>query len=68
MFCLRHRRRRGARSSNRRPSPTTPRREAIPAAHVARIRTWVKYGMTVPQIAAIYGAEVDEIVRMLGNA
>jgi hypothetical protein len=49
-------------------SPTTPRREAIPAAHVARIRTWVKYGMTVPQIAAIYGAEVDEIVRMLGNA
>jgi hypothetical protein len=24
-------------------SPTTPRREAIPAAHVARIRTWVKY-------------------------
>jgi hypothetical protein len=30
--------------------------------------TWVKYGMTVPQIAAIYGAEVDEIVRMLGKA
>jgi hypothetical protein len=38
-------------------SPTTPRREAIPAADVARIRTWVKYGMTVPQIAAIYGAK-----------
>jgi hypothetical protein len=46
----------------------TPRREAIPAAHVARIRTWVKYGMPVPQVAAIYGAEVDEIVRILGKA
>ena len=40
----------------------------LPILTVARIRTWVKYGMTVPQIAAIYGAEVDETVRMLGNA
>jgi hypothetical protein len=48
--------------------PATPRRGAIPAAHVARIRTWVKYGITVPQVAAIYGVEVDEIARILGNA
>jgi hypothetical protein len=48
--------------------PATPRRAAIPAAHVARIRTWVKYGITVPQVAAIYGVEVDEIARILGNA
>jgi hypothetical protein len=30
-------------------------REIIPATHIARIRTWVKYGMTIPQVAAIEG-------------
>ena len=27
------------------------KREKIPAAHFARIRTWVKYGMTISQVA-----------------
>lgn len=45
-----------------------PRPTVIPAGHVARIHTWVKYGMTVPQVAAIYGAEVDEVARILGKA
>jgi hypothetical protein len=49
-------------------SHATPKRESIPAARVARIRAWVKYGITVPQVAAIYGVEVDEIVRLLGKA
>lgn len=37
----------------------------IPASHAARIRTWIKYGMTRAQVAAIYGAEVDEVRRVL---
>ena len=30
-------------------------REIVPAPHIARIRIWVKYGMTLPQVAAIEG-------------
>jgi len=35
----------------------------IPEPHFPRIRTWVKYGMTIQQVADIYGAEVTEIDR-----
>jgi len=44
-------------------SPKKP--EKIPAAHFARIRTLLKYGMTVPQVAEVYEATIDEIERML---
>jgi hypothetical protein len=37
----------------------------IPASHAARIRTWIKYGMTTAQVAAIDGAVVDEVKRVL---
>jgi hypothetical protein len=48
------------------PEPhTTP---AIPAADFARIRTWVKYGMTVPQVAKVYGVVAGEIERILRQA
>jgi len=48
------------------PEPhTTP---AIPAADFARIRTWVKYGMTVPQVARVYGVVAGEIERILRQA
>jgi hypothetical protein len=30
-------------------------------AHVAQIRTWVRNGMTVPQVAQIYRTAVDAI-------
>jgi hypothetical protein len=30
-----------------------------------RIRTWVKYGMAIPQVAALYDVEADEITRIL---
>jgi hypothetical protein len=36
--------------------------------HLPRIRTWVRYGMTIPQVAEIYGVEVDAIVRILRRA
>jgi hypothetical protein len=41
---------------------TTP---AVPQAHFSRIRNWVKYGMTVAQVAKVYGVAVGEIERIL---
>ena len=40
----------------------------IPPAHVARIRTWVTYGMKVAQVAQLYRVPVGEIERLLGRA
>ena len=42
-------------------SPDQP----IPAPHVAQIRTWLEYGMTIPQVARIYGVAVSVIERLL---
>ena len=39
----------------------------IPPSQVARIRAWVKYGMTVSQAAEVCGATVDEIERISGR-
>ena len=39
--------------------------EIIPASKFARIRTWVKYGMAVSQVAQVYGVTVEEIQRIL---
>jgi hypothetical protein len=51
-------------ATTREPLP----RAVIPTAHVARIRTWVKYGMTIAQVAAIYGVDAGEIARLVGKA
>lgn len=48
------------------PEPQTMR--AIPRSHFPRIRSWLKYGMTVPQVAKVYGADVGEIERILRKA
>jgi hypothetical protein len=45
--------------------PTT---RQIPRSHHARIRTWVNYGMTVPQVAEVYGVAVGVIERILREA
>ena len=45
--------------------PSTP---AIPRSQFARIRALVKYGMTVAQVAKVYGAAVGEIDRILHKA
>ncbi len=37
----------------------------IPRLQFARIRTWMNYGMTVAQVADLYGAAVGEIERIL---
>jgi hypothetical protein len=48
------------------PEPQTTRALARP--QFARIRALVKYGMTVAQVAEVYGAAVSEIERILRKA
>jgi hypothetical protein len=45
------------------PEPRTTRQ--IPRSHHARIRTWVNYGLTISQVAAVYGVAVGVIERIL---
>jgi hypothetical protein len=46
------------------PEPLTAA-PTIPASQVARIRAWVKHGMTVRQVAQVTGVAADEIERIL---
>jgi hypothetical protein len=48
------------------PEPRTTRE--IPRSHHARIRTWVNYGLTVSQVAEVYGVAVGVIERILQQA
>jgi hypothetical protein len=48
------------------PEPRTTRQ--IPRSHHARIRTWVEYGLTIPQVAEVYGVAVGVIERILREA
>ncbi len=45
-------------------SEPQPSRE-VSKSDFSRIRTWVKYGMTVRQVAEFYGAEMDDIERII---
>ena len=40
----------------------------IPRSQFDRVRTWVKYGMTAPQVAEVYGVAIDEVARILRKA
>lgn len=54
-----------------RGEPVSAKRQTtrrIPRSQFARIRTWVTYGMTAPEVAEIYGAAVGEIERILEKA
>jgi hypothetical protein len=48
------------------PEPRTTRQ--IPRSHHARIRTWVNYGLTIPQVAEVYGVAVGVIEGILRQA
>jgi hypothetical protein len=51
------------------PARREPRMtRGIPRSQYARIRTWVEYGMTAAEVAAVYGAAVGEIERILRRA
>ena len=45
------------------PEPRTTRE--IPRSEHARIRTWVNYGMTIPQVAEVYEVAIGVIERIL---
>jgi hypothetical protein len=49
------------------PAPPKPS-EKIPASHFARIRTWLRYGMTITQVAKIYEVTIGDIERILREA
>jgi hypothetical protein len=49
------------------PSRPAPPR-AVPSSHRSRIRAWLRYGMTVPQVADIYGVAAGDIERVLQRA
>jgi hypothetical protein len=52
-------------------APVIPKPQAtreIARTQFARVRTLVKYGMTVAQVAQVYGASVSEIERILHKA
>lgn len=40
-------------------------RKRVPVSHLARLRTWLKYGMTVRQAADVYGVSESEIERIV---
>ena len=45
------------------PEPRAARH--IPRSHHARIRTWVQYGLTIPQVAEVYAVAVGVIERIV---
>jgi hypothetical protein len=45
-----------------------PAMSEIPVSEFARIRTWVKYGMTASDVAQLYEVAVEEIERILRKA
>ena len=49
-------------------SPKQRMTSEIARSQFARIRTWVRYGMTVHQVAEVYGVAVGEIERILRKA
>jgi hypothetical protein len=60
-----------ARSDGEVPDSGTPEPQPtpkIPQSQFSRIRSWVKYGMKVRQIAEHYGAEIEEIRRIIRNS
>jgi hypothetical protein len=50
------------------PIAKSPTKRVIPAAHVARIRAWLKYGMTAAQVAETYEVTAGEVERVLRTA
>ena len=41
--------------------------QRIPPSHLGRIRTWMKFGMTMAQVAEVYGVTVGDIEHMLNE-
>jgi DNA-directed RNA polymerase specialized sigma24 family protein len=50
------------------PAPRASLPRAVADSQVARIRAWVKYGMSAAEVAKVCGVSVDEIERVLRKA
>lgn len=50
-----------------RDSNEAPSARKIPAAHIAQIRTWLRYGMKIAEVAQVYGVEIEEIEQVLAK-
>jgi hypothetical protein len=50
---------------NKSNSPKHQIKPKIANSQLARIRTWLKYGMTLRQVAEMYGVDVEEIESIL---
>lgn len=51
------------------PAATQPEApKEIPALELARIRAWVTYGMTVREVAEMYGVPIEDVRRILRKA
>ena len=54
-----------------REAPVSPKQQMtpeIPRSQFDRVGTWVKYGMTAPQVAEVHRVPVGEIERILRKA
>lgn len=50
------------------PASRPPPPREVAESQAARIRTWVKYGMSVAEVAEVCGVPADEIERLLRKA
>jgi hypothetical protein len=41
-------------------------RFSIPVTHIPRIKTWLKFGLTVAQAASVYGVDEDQMRNTIG--
>lgn len=45
-----------------------PAGRLVPESHFPRIRAWLKYGMTVRQVAEVYGVAASDIERLVQSS
>ena len=43
----------------------TPAAPSIPPSELPRIKTWLKYGMTMAEVAQLYGLAIHDLERLL---
>ena len=44
---------------------TMPAAASLPPSELPRIKTWLKYGMTIAQVAGVYGLAIQDLERLL---
>jgi len=55
-------------TKQRRADKTRKLGKRVPASYLARVRTWLTYGMTIDQAADVCGVSVSEIERIMQKA